>query len=77
MNLKNPLKAMVSKFDPNFIPFGEARSSKVLMSCYPCFKSSKSQPSKKEEKQSAHRFVRFESLKFLTSELKKDIPLYN
>ena len=48
MNL--PPKAMMNKLDPNFILFVKATSFKFVMSCYPCFKTSKSQPSKKVEK---------------------------
>ena len=48
----------MSKFDPNFILFERARSSDVVISCYPCFKFSKCQTLKKNvENQSTRRFI--------------------
>ena len=37
---------MIRKFNKNFIFFENARSSKIVMSCYPYIKTSKFEPSK-------------------------------
>ena len=53
MHLNEPLqfpKVMISKFDLNFILVEKARSSNVVVSCYPGIKTSKFQPSKEEGK---------------------------
>ena len=47
MKLKNPTEAMISKFEPNLIFFETARSSNVVMFCYPCIKTARSQPSER------------------------------
>ena len=66
MKLKNPPEVMISKLNPNFVFFENARSSKIAISCYPCIKTSKSQPSKEVKKTQYAPFCSFESLlKFL------------
>ena len=64
MNLYNPLNVIIGNFDPNFILLEEARFSKVVMSCYTCFATSKSQPSKKVEKHNTQPFTSFEIFDF-------------
>ena len=45
MNLYNSPKTMIIKFNLNFMLFENAGSSIVVMSCYQCIKTSKSQSS--------------------------------
>ena len=75
LKLYNPSRAMIGKLDPKNL----IRSSMVMMSCYPCLKTSKFQPPKKVEKHSTHRFTGL----FLASTIlwnlasKKGKPFFN
>ena len=57
LNRCNTPEAMIGEVDPKFILSEKSRVYNAVLSCYPSFKTSECQPSKKVERHSAHCFA--------------------